>query len=84
MGVRDVSYVTQKYQMIKHISIILPRPLEEVDFRVSRTSDWIRLVAPCGVPVYESPTGDIWEYADGEYVGHQLFTYDAAIRELRT
>ena len=57
--------------------------LEENNFKVERTKEWKKITSPNGVDVYENPTKDIWEYADGELEGEQLFTWGAAMRETK-
>ncbi len=55
--------------------------VDKNNFKVERTDDWKLITSPNWIKVYESPTKDIWEYAEWEYKLEQLFTWNAAMRE---
>ncbi len=56
--------------------------LEDHNFKIERTDDW-KIITSNDVKVYENPTHDVFEYADGESAGEQLFTWEAAMRETK-
>jgi hypothetical protein len=55
--------------------------LEDYTFKVD-SKDWnkIKIHKNCYL---ENPEKDIWEFLDGKYIGEQLFTWDAAMRETK-
>jgi hypothetical protein len=61
----------------------MPLQLEDHDFTIPRTKDWKLVTTTNGVKLWENPTKDVWELADGDFKGCQKFTWDAAIRETK-
>lgn len=57
-----------------------PRPLDIENFRID-SSGWKLERLPDGGRVKTNPEGDVFELLDGEFVGEQFFTLDAALRE---
>lgn len=66
--------------ILERIKNLLEPQLEDFNFRVDSTGWEIRAI---GLHVYlENPEKDIWECRDG-FVGEQLFTWNAAMRETK-
>lgn len=56
--------------------------LELENFRI-RSDGWRESADSKGVLCLVNPSGDVWELAEGNFAGEQLFTWEAAIRETR-
>lgn len=63
--------------------ISVPKKLELEDENFKVNSDGWEKITVNGKKYLQNKSKDIWEFLEGECVGEQLFTYDAAIRETK-
>jgi hypothetical protein len=63
--------------------LIAGKELELEDYNFKVNSDRWNKIKINKTRYLENPEKDIWEFVSGKYIGEQLFTWDAAMRETK-